>query len=92
MNTTNPIQAFSAQLNQLESEQQVTDFLNALLTPKELEEIANRMEIIRLLRLEVSQREIAQQLGVGIATVTRGARVLKTGGLEELLPQLDKKS
>ena len=92
MNTKKPIQTFAELLNQLESNQQVTDFLNALLTPKELDEIANRMEIIRLLRLGVPQREIAQQLGVGIATVTRGARVLKTGALEQLLSLLDKKS
>jgi len=89
MNTSTPIDTFAALLQKLESQQQVSNFLEALLTPKELDEIANRMEIIRLLRLGTSQREVAQQLGVGIATVTRGARVLKTGQLEQLLLQFD---
>ena len=91
MNTSSPIKAFAALLNKLESEQQIIEFLDALLTPKELDEIANRMAIIRLLRRGVSQREIAQQLGVGIATVTRGARVLKADGLEDLLLTYDEK-
>ena len=91
MDTTSPIKAFTALLDKLESEQQITECLDALLTPKELDEIANRMAIIRLLRRGVSQREIAQQLGVGIATVTRGARVLKADGLEDLLLTYDEK-
>ncbi|MFA6475096.1 MAG: Trp family transcriptional regulator [Patescibacteria group bacterium] len=52
--------------------------LNDLLTPGELAEIAKRLEIITLLKRGVSQRAISQQLGVGIATVTRGARLLAT--------------
>lgn len=89
MSTDNPIKAFAALLNKLESEQQTCEFLAALLTPKELDEIANRLAIIQLLRSGLSQREVAQQLGVGIATVTRGARVLKTEALEDLLLKHD---
>ena len=91
MNTIAPIKAFAALLHKLESEQQIIEFLDALLTPKELDEIDNRMEIIHLLRQGVSQREVAQRLGVGIATVTRGARVLKADGLENLLLKYEKK-
>ena len=53
--------------------------LEALLTPSEIEKIATRLEISRLLQQGVPQRQIAQQLGVGIATVTRGSRELKAG-------------
>ncbi len=51
--------------------------LRDLLTPAELAEVCNRLQILRMLEAGVPQREIARQLGVGIATVTRGARALK---------------
>ncbi|MBL4584967.1 MAG: trp operon repressor [Pseudomonadales bacterium] len=92
MNTATQITAFAGLLKRLESEDQILEFLSALLTPKELDEISNRMAIIQLLREGQSQREVAQQLGVGIATVTRGARVLKTRALEELLLKFDDQS
>jgi TrpR family trp operon transcriptional repressor len=52
--------------------------LKALLTEKELEEIAKRLEIVRLLKEGKTQREVSKQLKVGIATVTRGAKVCKS--------------
>ena len=51
--------------------------LKALLTPNEISDIQRRLQIFALLEEGVSQREIAKQLGVGIATVTRGSRALK---------------
>jgi len=51
--------------------------LRALLTPAEFAEIANRLQIINLLKAGEPQRKIADRLGVGIATVSRGARALK---------------
>ncbi|MEP0072400.1 MAG: Trp family transcriptional regulator [Marinomonas sp.] len=51
--------------------------LKALLTPNELNELKHRLEIFSLLEQGVPQRDIAKQLGVGIATVTRGSRALK---------------
>ncbi|MFD1383383.1 Trp family transcriptional regulator [Rhodanobacter aciditrophus] len=51
--------------------------LNALLTPNEISEMQHRLQIFALLEEGVPQREIAKQLGVGIATVTRGSRALK---------------
>lgn len=55
----------------------MADCLDQLLTPSELEEIAKRLQIIKLLQAGMPQRKIAEQLGVGIATVSRGARALK---------------
>lgn len=49
----------------------------ALLTPMEIESIAQRLSILDALSRGVSQREISDRLGVGIATVTRGSRTLK---------------
>ena len=48
--------------------------LESLLTPRELAEISKRLQIFKLLDQGVPQREIAERLGVGIATVTRGSR------------------
>ena len=51
--------------------------LGDLLTPAEFSEISKRLQIFKLLEAGVPQRQIAEQLGVGIATVTRGSRALK---------------
>ena len=48
--------------------------LQALLTSKEVSEMEHRLQILDLLEQGLPQREIAERLGVGIATVTRGAR------------------
>ncbi|MGK0498423.1 MAG: TrpR family trp operon transcriptional repressor [Oceanicoccus sp.] len=51
--------------------------LGELLTPSEFTEVSKRLQIFKLLEAGVPQRQIAEQLGVGIATVTRGSRALK---------------
>lgn len=50
--------------------------LRALLTPAELHDIPNRLQITRMLKQGTPQRDIAKQLGVGIATVTRGSKAM----------------
>ncbi len=62
---------------QLKSEKEVLEFLKWFLTSKELEHLPARLEIIRMLKSGIPQWEIANKLGVGIATVTRGAKELK---------------
>lgn len=51
--------------------------LSNLLTPSEMSEICKRLQIFKLLAAGLPQRQIAEQLGVGIATVTRGSRAMK---------------
>jgi TrpR family trp operon transcriptional repressor len=51
--------------------------LNDLLTVGELADVANRLQIIEMLQQGIPQRQIADKLGVGIATVTRGSHHLK---------------
>ena len=51
--------------------------LDELLTPSEFSEISKRLQILRLLETGMPQRQIAETLGVGIATVTRGSRALR---------------
>ncbi|MDN3610889.1 trp operon repressor [Vibrio ostreicida] len=52
--------------------------LTMLLTPDERDSLIARMNIFReLLKGELSQRQISQMLGVGVATITRGSNELK---------------
>jgi len=55
------------------------DFILGILTPKELEEIPNRLSIVKMLKKGFPQQVVAERLGVGIATVTRGSRELQKG-------------
>lgn len=52
--------------------------LRRLLTASELLDVANRLQILEMLEQGVPQRQIAEKLGVGIATVTRGSNTMKT--------------
>ena len=61
----------------LKTEKEVFDFLSEILTPQELKQLPTRLEIIKMLEKGIPQREIAKKLGVGIATVTRGAKELQ---------------
>jgi len=58
---------------------EMIEALEALLTPYEQEEVVHRLQIFSLLAQGVPQREVAKQLGVGIATVTRGSKALQAG-------------
>lgn len=62
-------------------------FLKNILTPSELEEISTRLQIVKLLKKGVSQREVAKTLNVSIGTVSRGSRELKYGeqGFNQIL-------
>lgn len=60
------------------------NFLKAILTPKELIEFPTRLQIVKMLKQNIPQREIADQLGVGVATVTRGSKELKKGNFKDI--------
>lgn len=64
--------------------QEVEKFLEAILTPQELEAIPKRLEIAKMLKQGIPQRDIAEKLGLGIATVTRGSRELKKGNFKDV--------
>jgi TrpR family trp operon transcriptional repressor len=52
--------------------------LQDLLTASELLDVAKRLQIFEMLEQGVPQRQIAEKLGVGIATVTRGSNAMKS--------------
>ena len=54
--------------------EEILNFLNWILTPQEFEQLPVRLQIVKMLKKRVPQRKIAKTLGVGIATVTRGAK------------------
>lgn len=71
----------------LKTEQEMANFLRDLLTIKEIEEFANRLEMARLLKKGTSYKAIAKKLGVSTTTVTRTAHWLfrGCGGYEKVL-------
>lgn len=70
---------FVDELLKIDSRKDMADFLHGILTPAEIEEIPKRLQIIKLLKSGMPQKEIAEKLGVGIATVTRGSKEVKGG-------------
>lgn len=66
-------------LLRIKTRSEMEDFLLGILTPKELKEIPMRLSIVKMLKAGVPQHEIAESLGVGVATVTRGSRELRKG-------------
>lgn len=60
------------------------DFVLGLTTPGERKELAQRVEIVKLLLEGKPQHDIAHELGVGVATVTRASKELSQGRFKVL--------
>lgn len=61
------------------SKSEMLEFLRGILTPKELDELTTRLQIVKLIKKGLPHQEIARRLKVGVATVTRGSRELGMG-------------
>lgn len=62
-------------------------FLRDILSPKEYKNLGLRWQIVKQLAKGLSQRQIADNLHVSVATITRGSRELrdKKGGFARVL-------
>ena len=68
----------------IRDKEQLEDLLIGVTTPKEREELAQRIEIVKQIIAGVPQQKIAGNLGVGVATVTRGSKELSQGRFKYL--------
>lgn len=75
-------------LTKTQENEKMQKILWAFLTDKEQAELANRLKIFALLAQNVPQRDIASRLGVGVATVSRGAKAFRDNSVGDLLPIL----
>ncbi len=64
----------------VKDEKEAKMLLVDILTPQELESLAERWQLIQSLDAGMPQREIAEKLGVSISKITRGSRMLQFGG------------
>lgn len=74
-----------------ENPETIADFLSSILTPAELETVAKRWELVKLLDKGVSQRKIAHELHLSLCKITRGSRELKKENsvLKEAIQKID---
>lgn len=63
----------------IENASEADKLLRDILTPQEIESLAERWQIIQLLEKGMPQRDISEMLNVSISKVTRGSRVLQYG-------------
>ena len=66
------------------------DFIEDILTPHEFENIAFRWQIVKRLARGEAHDKIAENLRLGVSTVTRGSREMrnKEGGFHKVLKLL----
>ncbi len=75
---------FIDHIESIEDRAELESFLQAILTPKELEELPKRLEIVKMLKRGLPHHSIAKKLGVGVATVTRGSKELRLGKFNDV--------
>lgn len=75
----------------LNNEKEVESFFMDLCTPAELEAMADRWQVVPLLRKNMSYRAIHEATGVSVTTITRVARCLSmgSGGYQLMIERLD---
>ncbi|MBF9017681.1 MULTISPECIES: Trp family transcriptional regulator [unclassified Oceanispirochaeta] len=71
------IKELSAVLAESNDTALIEDFLCSLLTPNEIKEVASRWALVKLITEGMSQRKIAEKLGLSLCKITRGSRELK---------------
>lgn len=71
------ISELSAVLAEVNDPRLILRFLHSILTKYEIEEVASRWELVKLIDAGMSQRKIANSLGLSLCKITRGSKELK---------------
>lgn len=76
----------------VKTEAEAGQLLRDMLSPQEMDSLAERWQLIKMLSSGVPQREIAATLGISISKITRGSRMLKYGGggFKAMLKRMEK--
>jgi TrpR family trp operon transcriptional repressor len=76
----------------VKNEKEAELLLKDILTPQEMESVAERWQLIQALATGMPQRDIAEKLGISISKITRGSRMLQfgAGGFKVFLERLRK--
>jgi TrpR family transcriptional regulator, trp operon repressor len=76
----------------IESPEEAELLLKDILTPQELDSLAERWQLVQWLHSGVAQRDIAKKLKISISKITRGSRMLQygSGGFSYFLKKLRK--
>lgn len=76
----------------VETEKEAKLLLEDILTPQELESLAERWQLIQELYKGTAQRDIAKKLDISISKITRGSRMLQygAGGFAHFLKKMKK--
>lgn len=82
--------AFIEMIKMCKTDKELKKLITDTLTESEIEMIEERFHILYELDKGLSQRAVKEKLNVSIATVTRGAKVLKKG--KSIIPKLIKET
>jgi len=71
------LREMSMSLGRTNDPELIEDFFDSILTSSELETIAARWELVKLIDQGYSQRKISEMLGLSLCKITRGSKELK---------------
>jgi TrpR family trp operon transcriptional repressor len=77
MDDQKAVKELSAALAASNNKDLIEDFLNSLLTKNEIHEVATRWALVKLIKDGMSQRKVAETLGLSLCKITRGSKELK---------------
>ena len=76
----------------IESVKESEKLLRDILTPQEIDDIAERWQLVQALASGMTQRDIAKKLNISISKITRGSHELQygSGGFQLFLEKMKK--
>lgn len=88
------LQDLFALFTSIENVKECEMLLRDILTPQEIDDIAERWQLVQALASGMTQRDIAKKLGISISKITRGSHELQygSGGFKLFLEKLKKLS